>query len=167
MSDMENPLPNTSGEKKADNTSTLDAHQKETLRTAIINTARPLLGIPYVWGAEWTDYSLPPDGLDCSELVEGCYKINGLKMPDGSQNQFDFTIPTGTPLPGDLAFFGKGGKPSQIYHVGLIFDVANIIEARGHQLGSSFETGKVILRPISAWQSYVNFCGFRSHPKLI
>lgn len=151
----------------SEKTEGLDIHQKETLRLSIVSSARPLLGIPYVWGAEWTDYSLPPEGLDCSELVEGCYRINGLKMPDGSQNQFEFTLPTGVPLPGDLAFFGKGGKTSQIYHVGLVFDSINIIEARGLQLGSSFETGKVILRPISAWQNYANFCGFRAHPHLI
>lgn|SRR3990167_1218382 len=167
MSDMENLSHSTSGEKKPESLSTLDAHQKDTIRKAIVDSARKLIGIKYEFGAEWTDHSLPPDALDCSELCEGVYKINGLRIPDGSQNQFDFTVPSRIPLPGDLIFFGKGGNYNKIYHVGLIFDEHNVIEARGFQPESSFETGKVILRPIKAWQAYPNFCGIRAHIKLI
>lgn len=145
--------------------STLDSHQKAIIRQSIIEASNKLLGIPYRLGAEWTAYGVIPTALDCSELVEGVYNLNGLKMPDGSQNQFDFTIPTGSSDIGDLGFFGRGGNPKQIYHVGLIFDKLHMIEARGLQPESNFETGKVILRIRSAWENYKDFCGYRCHPK--
>ena len=148
------------------NSSVLDPHQKDVIRQSLVDAARKLLGIPYEFGAEWSPFSSRPKALDCSELVEGVYILNGLKMPDGSQNQFDFTLPTGSPSPGDLAFFGRGGNVKQIYHVGLVFDKFNIIEARGFQENTSFETGKVILRSRAAWENYKNWVGYRSHPKL-
>lgn len=147
-------------------TDKLDEHQIEVLRRALITTARPLLGIPYEFGAEWNDLTKLPLTLDCSEMVENVYKINGLTMPDGSQNQFDFTLPAANPLPGDLVFFGRGGNVKQIYHVGLVFDGLNILEARGFQPGAGFETGKVILRFRHLWERYKNFVGYRVHPKL-
>ena len=90
----------------------------------------------------------------------------GLKIPEGAQQQFDFTIATAMPQLGDLCFFGKNKDITHIYHVGMVFDDLQIVEARGHQEGSSFETGKVIFRPRSAWEAYGNFCGYRAHPKL-
>ena len=154
------------GETSQPNIITLDAHQKETLRTALVESARKLLGIPYMLGAEWTDITKMPTALDCSEMVEGVYHQNGLKMPDGSQNQHDFCVHSPSPLLGDLAFFGRSGAGNQIYHVGMVLDDVSIIEARGHQPESSFETGKVITRPIVNWVKYSNFVGFMSHPKL-
>ena len=151
-----------------DSNGDLDIHQKETLRLEIVGYARKLLGIPYEYGAEWVDHIIKPNSLDCSELVEGVYDLSKLKMPDGSQNQYDFTIPTLNPQPADLAFFGKGGNIKKIYHVGLIMDNLNIIEARGYQPQSDFETGKVITRPRINWENFKpNFIGYRSHPKLI
>lgn len=145
---------------------TLDSHQKETIRASLVESAKKLLGVPYEFGAEWTMYAIIPKSLDCSEMVEGIYTLNGLHIPDGSQAQFRFTVPTGTPCPGDLVFFGRGGKPDEVYHVGLVFSETEIIEARGFQPGSSFETGKVILRPRLNWEKYSNWLGYRSHPKL-
>lgn len=148
-------------------TESLSDHQKEVLRTSLIETARKLIGIPYYFGAEWTDYSKPPLYLDCSEMTEGIYHINGLRCPDGAQNQFNAFLPTGSPHPGDLAFFGKGGKTNEVYHVGMVLNESSIIEARGHQPEASFETGKVIIRPIAIWVKYPSFIGFRAHSKLI
>jgi cell wall-associated NlpC family hydrolase len=151
------------------NSSVLDPHQRNVIRQSLVDAARKLLGIPYEYGAEWHPFSILPKSIDCSELVEGVYVLNGLKMPDGGQQQFDFTVPTGNPLPGDLAFFARGGNVKQIYHVGMLFDISSglIIEARGLQPESTFETGKVILRARSAWENYKNFVGYRAHPKLI
>lgn len=144
----------------------LSIQQKDTLRTALVNSARDLLGIPYEFGAEWKDFTKLPGTLDCSELVEGVFHYNGLKMPDGSQAQFDFTVPAGSALPGDLAFFGRGGKPSEVYHVGFVFDHYNILEARGFDPKAMFDTGKVILRSRQRWEDYANFLGYRKHVKL-
>ncbi len=149
------------------NSIALTAEAKKELRGQLTSEARKLLGIPYDFGAEWTDYNKKPDALDCSEMIEGIFKICGLQMPDGSQNQFNFTMATNNPMPGDLGFFGKSKDMNKIYHVGLVFDEFNIIEARGFQPESSFETGKVIIRPMAAWENYVNFVGYRAHAKLV
>lgn len=144
----------------------LDTDQKMAIRNNLIESARNLLGIPYKFGAEWENHSAIPMFLDCSEMVEGIFMKNGLKMEDGTQNQFNCTSPTGTPQIGDLAFFGRGQRPTQVYHVGMIFDTLNIIEARAFDPAASFETGKVILRPQARWVAYKDFLGFRSHVKL-
>ena len=155
-------------QKSDTSTQVLDAHQKETIRKALVNEAVKLLGVRYQFGYEWSDYTKMPEAMDCSELTEACYLINGLKMPDGSQNQFNWTIPTGNPLPGDLGFFGRGGKPEQVYHVGMIAGPLDVIEAIGFDPKASFETGKVIFRPRAKWEAYLpNFLGWRSHPRLI
>lgn len=146
----------------------LDGHQRQVIRDALVMRAQALLGILYDYGAEWTDYSKLPVSLDCSEMTRGIFKTEGLKMPDGSQNQFNFTLPVvkEKALPGDLAFFGKGGDILKVYHVGMIFDLQHIIEARGFDSKASFPTGKVITRPRENWENYCNFLGYRAHPKL-
>lgn len=98
----------------------LTVHQMDTIREALVATAQGLIGIPYAFGAEWADTTKRPEALDCSEFTENVYKLNGLHLPDGSQNQFNATVPTGKPLPGDLGFFGRGQKITQIYHVGMV-----------------------------------------------
>lgn len=145
----------------------LTTTQKNAIRYDLIESARKLLGVPYVFGAEWTNYTILPEALDCSELIEGIFHLQGLKMPDGNQNQYDATFSTPKPIPGDLGFFGRGGNPHQIYHVGMVFSETEMIEARGLDPAASFETGKVILRPISAWVRWKNFVGFNCHQKLI
>lgn len=145
----------------------LTQEQKNELRKNIVFNAGKLEGILYEFGAEWKDYSETPKTLDCSELVEGVFHKAGLKISDGSQNQFNETIAVDNPKPGDLAFVGKGKNINKIYHVGIVFDENHIIEARGFDPSASFETGKVILRPIERWKAWGNFVGFRSHSKLI
>lgn len=168
---MEKQLPQNFGEKPLDSNTTstvqgLDDHQKDTIRKALVDTALKLLGVKYEFGAEWLAYGEIPLTLDCSELTKGTFCSNGLKMPDLAQNQFNFTIHNPTPLPGDLAFFGRGAKIDQIYHVGMVVDTESIIEARAFDPTATFKTGCVILRPLTAWMNYKNFVGFRSHPKI-
>lgn len=146
--------------------SVLTPEKKDELRAALIVEASKLLGVKYEYGAEWTDYTKIPETLDCSEDIEGTFKICGLNMVDGAQEQFNMTVPVENPRPGDLAFFGRGKDISKIYHVGLVYDGEQIIECRGFQPESSFETGKVILRPRTAWENYKNWAGYRAHPKL-
>ena len=145
----------------------LTAEQKDKLRNEIAVQGAKLIGIPYEYGAEWTDYAKPPIALDCSELVEGIYKMVGLRMEDGAQNQFNFTVPTPNPQLSDLAFFGKNADPNKIYHVGLLFHMGNILEARGYDPSVKFETGHVILRPKQFWETWKNFVGYQSHPRLL
>lgn len=147
----------------------LTSTEKLAIRERIIMFASKTLDIPYKFGAEWTDFKDLPIELDCSELTEGLYGHIGIRLPDGSQNQFNYTVPVPleTYSPADLVFFGRGGNSNQIYHVGLVYDKDQVLEARAYDPNSSFPTGKVILRPLAAWMRYKNFCGIRSHPRLI
>jgi len=141
--------------------------EKLNMRTSVTSEAFKLMGIPYLLGAEWTDWTQPPKNLDCSELVEVVFRKLGLKIPDGSQAQFNFCVPTEIHRPGDLAFAGKDRTPTAINHVGIVYDELQIIEARGFQAGASFKTGEVILRPIEKWLAWDKFVGFRTHPDLV
>lgn len=145
----------------------LTEHQKETIRKALVDLSRTHLGIPYKYGYEWTDYTKPPEFADCSEEIEGWYKINGLRMPDGSQNQFNFTIATALPKPGDLVFAASEKNITKVDHVGMVFSDTEIIEARGLDPKRTFPTGKVIIRPRAAWENWKKFVGYRVHPKLV
>ena len=95
----------------------LTDEQKWKIRYEIIDFAKTLIGVKYEYGAEWLDCDKIPTSVDCSELIEGIYKKNLLKMPDGSQNQFNFCTYVGVPKPGDLAFFGRGGHQIGRAHV--------------------------------------------------
>lgn len=145
----------------------LTSTEKQAIRERLVMFSSKLLDIPYEFGAEWADFKVLPPSLDCSEAIQGIYGHIGLQMPDGSQNQFDYTVQTATYSIGDLVFFGRGGKYSQIYHVGLIYDKDTVLEARAFDPTAMFETGKVILRPLAKWIGYKNFCGIRAHPRLI
>lgn len=144
----------------------LNDHQKLSLRNTLTETAKELLGVKYSFGAEVTDFSKKPEELDCSELVEYVYKVNGFHCPDGSQAQYEYFVDTPQYRDGDLGFFGRSAKPTQIYHVGMVWNGV-MIEARGFDPNASFETGKVITRPIEKWVKFSNFVGFRCHPKLL
>lgn len=146
----------------------LTDHQKQVIRDSMVETSIKTLGIPYRLGAKLESLSANfTDGIDCSGEISLICRTVGLKMPEGSQSQFNFTVATETPKPGDLAFFGRGKDITQVYHVGMVFDDQQMIEARGHQEGSSFKTGEVILRPRLAWENFSSFVGYRSHPKLV
>lgn len=155
----------------------LSDETKILLRKKIVFKSSDLLEIPYkkaITEAEksamvgkWIYVSSLPKFLDCSGLTQGLYTFAGLKMPHGSQNQYNFTFLSENPQIGDLSFLGENANPTKIYHVGMLYDNDKIIEARAFDKNASFETGKVIIRSRKNWENYKNFCGFRSHPKLI
>jgi cell wall-associated NlpC family hydrolase len=66
------------------------------------------LGKPYVFGAETKLFDLNPLQFDCSELIEWAYWQVGIKVPDGSFNQYEQSTPIkGVCQFGDLAFFKR------------------------------------------------------------
>lgn len=119
-----------------------------------------LVGTPYRLGAEVKDGEWPPEALDCSELVELCFKRQGIKCPDGSWNQHADSVSVNDPRPGDLGFFCKkerqtGANPYGIYHVGIVFDDKMMVEARAKDRRGRY--GKVILRPREKWEAFDGF----------
>jgi cell wall-associated NlpC family hydrolase len=80
--------------------------------------AKGFLGVAYVWGGT------TPAGFDCSGLVQYSYARVGVSLPRTAREQFtvgQFIPPSRTDLlePGDLVFFGYGGDPGKIHHVGM------------------------------------------------
>jgi cell wall-associated NlpC family hydrolase len=95
-----------------------------------VTMAKKYLGVPYVWGGT------TPHGFDCSGLVQYCYAQIGIPIPRTSRVQFtfgQFIPPARTDLlePGDLVFFGYGGDPKQVHHVGMYVGGGVFIHAPG------------------------------------
>jgi cell wall-associated NlpC family hydrolase len=100
-------------------------------RADIVVVALQYVGIPYVWGG-----STPESGFDCSGLVKYVYREVGVDLPRNSRSQFKVgaRIPPGQVdalLLGDLVFFGYGGDPSRVHHVGIYVGNGNFIHAPG------------------------------------
>jgi cell wall-associated NlpC family hydrolase len=74
----------------------------------IVNIARTLLGIPYVYGGE------DPSGFDCSGFTQYVFGKAGVSIPRTASAQQDAATPVSNPQPGDLVFYG-----SPAWHVGI------------------------------------------------
>jgi len=98
-------------------------------RTGAVSIAQRFVGkTPYVWGG------VTPAGFDCSGLVQYCYREIGIALPRTSRQQYRagaFIPPGRLDLlqPGDLVFFGRGGDPSRIHHVGMYIGEGNMVHA--------------------------------------
>lgn len=86
----------------------------EGLRANLVETARSYLGVPYLWGGT------SAQGFDCSGLTLSIYRLNGLRLPRSSRDQYE----AGTPISvqalqrGDLLFFATSGA-GRVSHVGV------------------------------------------------
>jgi cell wall-associated NlpC family hydrolase len=93
-----------------------------------VAVAKRYLGVRYVWG------STSPSGFDCSGLMQYSYAKLGISLPRTSRTQFHagaYIPPNRLDLlqPGDLVFFGVGGDPDQIHHVGMYVGSGDFIHA--------------------------------------
>ncbi|MGD2245285.1 MAG: SPOR domain-containing protein, partial [Candidatus Aminicenantes bacterium] len=57
--------------------------RESSFRDTLIDTAKGFISYPYTWGGE-----SPEEGFDCSGLVLAVYRINGLKLPRTSREQY-------------------------------------------------------------------------------
>lgn len=121
-------------------------------RSKIIQLAQSKLGEPYGLGHKWDIHDPNAHGLiDCSGFVRWCYyQGSGIVIPDGSWNQYSFTVPTNSPSPADLRFLR--GSSGQIDHVGMMLDDKNMIEAHGHLVLGKEPPMQVVIRPIAEWE---------------
>ena len=93
-------------------------------KSAIENTAKFFLNIPYLWGGRHLF------GIDCSGFVQTVYKMLGLKINRDAAQQaeqgevVDFLA---TAILGDLAFFDN--QEGRITHVGLMLGNNQIIHS--------------------------------------
>jgi cell wall-associated NlpC family hydrolase len=74
----------------------------------IVNIARTLLGIAYVYGGD------DPSGFDCSGLTQYVYRKAGISLPRTASQQQRVGTRVSNPQPGDLVFYG-----SPAWHVGI------------------------------------------------
>jgi cell wall-associated NlpC family hydrolase len=78
----------------------------------IVQLARAWLGVPYLFGG------CTHAGVDCSCLVENVYAAAGIRLPRVAVDQFNATVATNDPQPGDLVFFANTYMPG-VSHVGI------------------------------------------------
>ncbi|MFC7486286.1 C40 family peptidase [Knoellia sp. CPCC 206453] len=109
----------TSTDRSNTSTRTKQATSRSTTRTStsnnvaqsasgIVNIARTLLGIGYVYGGE------TPAGFDCSGFTQYVYGKAGVSIPRTASAQQRAATPVSSPRPGDLVFYG-----SPAWHVGI------------------------------------------------
>lgn len=97
----------SAGTSPASRTSTRYTNPAQS-SSEIVNIARTLLGIPYVYGGE------SPSGFDCSGFTMYVFGKAGISIPRTASAQQDAATPVSDPKPGDLVFFG-----SPAWHVGI------------------------------------------------
>ena len=112
------PRPVAVQEAVADRTSSSSASRSSVRPTSsgsvrqssseVVNIARSLLGIPYVYGGT------SPSGFDCSGFTQYVFGKAGISLPRTASAQQAAATPVSDPKPGDLVFFG-----SPAWHVGI------------------------------------------------
>ena len=74
----------------------------------VVNIARTLLGIAYVYGGD------DPSGFDCSGFTQYVFRKAGISLPRTASAQQREGTRVSNPQPGDLVFYG-----SPAWHVGI------------------------------------------------
>jgi len=92
--------------------------------SVVTSYAKAFLGIPYLWGGTSCR------GIDCSGLVQLCYRMGGYNLPRDAQPQYEAlsrSITREQMQTGDLIFFGQ----KQITHVALALNNYEYLHAEG------------------------------------
>ncbi len=94
-------------------------------RDEVVKTARSFVGVPYRWGG-----SSAEKGFDCSGLAMAVYRLNGLRLPrtSGEQYKAGVRVSRGKLTKGDLVFFATSGS-KRISHVGIYSGQGKFIHA--------------------------------------
>ena len=132
--------------------------EEDGLRQKIVEFMRSQLGKAYHLGVEveWGQEGEAQE-WDCSELTEAAYRLAGLTLPDGAQQQFDATAGILEPLEGDLGFLWSDTR-GKIGHVMVRSGHGALIHAVG---------GRGVVEDLAAkWETHPRWRGWRRHHDL-
>ncbi len=109
--------------------------QTEISVDKLIETAKSMMGVPYLWGGNSSKMN------DCSGFTQTVFLASGLKLPRDARQQaligqtvkYDSTFQN--VMPGDLLFFGSDKR---ITHVGISLGAYNFIQQDGFVMVNSF-----------------------------
>lgn len=94
----------------------------------IVNAAYSQIGVPYVWGG-----TTPGVGLDCSGLVQYCYRQAGISIPRTSGDILAAGTIVSNPQPGDIcwtsghvAIYIGGGQMIEAQQTGVPVKVSSV-----------------------------------------
>ena len=114
----------TTASRSSRTSSTKSATKKATASnvpqsaSGVVNIARGLLGIPYVYGGS------TPAGFDCSGFTQYVFGKAGISIPRTASAQQRAATRVSNPKPGDLVFFG-----SPAWHVGIYTGNGKMIDS--------------------------------------
>ncbi|ELC8461928.1 phage tail protein [Clostridium perfringens] len=90
----------------------------DSLRNSVVNSARKLIGKPYVWGGNYPPLGSDA-GTDCSGLMQWAYNDNGIKISRTTYTQIKEgkEVSESELKPGDLIFlrFSSPGVPEHVF----------------------------------------------------
>ena len=99
-----------------------------SLYDKVIQAAKPLQGIPYLWGGSTTA------GFDCSGFIYYVLKQAGITIPRTNTTGYDArSYDVSKPIPGDLVFFSNTYRPG-ISHMGIYIGNNQFIHAGGDRV---------------------------------
>lgn len=116
----------------------------------LVENAKELLGIRYVWGG-----STPTQGLDCSGLLYQIQKMAGSKvgrLTASSYSKIGTKIPIGEQKAGDFLFFGD-----PVTHCAIFIGYGYMIESRGDRKNTAYNPGVGVVKSLVTRRSDL-FC---------
>lgn len=131
----------------ADQTSTEVSRGGEALGEQIVDYAKSLLGVKYVYGG-----TCPETGFDCSGFTRYVFEKFGIRLDRVAADQAKqgSEISQDQLIPGDLVFSDTNGGNNGINHVGIYIGDGKFINA-----ASGSTSGKVVISSLSSsyWQA--------------
>ena len=119
--------------------------KREPQLDTIMNTARSMMGITYLWGGT------TPKAIDCSGYTKVAFGAAGLILPRNASDQalVGETLDPAKPdefRRGDLLFFGTGAGTT-VTHVGIYDGFTRFLHSSGRVFESSFKPGHPLYLP--------------------